>query len=188
MTSRPGKRDRLVAAASELIHHQGLASTTLADIALASDVPVGNLYYYFKTKEALVDAVVHSYADQLRLALAELERVHRTPKVRLKAMVGVLAEQRDLIARFGCRYGTLSSELAKRSDGSDSLGIPLMQIPLGWAQQQFRELGHRDAHDLAVDLVAAYQGSAVLSCTLGQPDLMARQCRRIAKWIDSLQP
>jgi len=47
-----------------------------------------------------------------------------------------------------------------------------MQILLGWAEQQFRAMGRRDAHDLAVELVACYEGSAALTSTLGQPELM----------------
>ena len=43
-SERPGKRDRLVAGARETIHRQGVEATTLADIAEASDVPVGNVY------------------------------------------------------------------------------------------------------------------------------------------------
>jgi YVTN family beta-propeller protein len=34
-------------------------------------------------------------------------------------------------------------------------------------------MGRRDAHDLAVELVASYEGSAVLTSALGQPELMA---------------
>jgi hypothetical protein len=47
-------------------------------------------------------------------------------------------------------------------------------------------MGRRDAHDLAVELVAAYQGSAVLTSALGQPELMTRQARRLHRWIDLL--
>ena len=43
------------------------------------------------------------------------------------ALGGVLAEQRDTVAQYGCPYGTLSSELAKRADGTDPLAAPLMQ-------------------------------------------------------------
>ena len=55
-----------------------------------------------------------------------------------------------------------------------------MRIPLDWAEQQFRAMGRRDAHDLAVELVATYQGSALLSNT--------RQARRLERWIDELAP
>jgi AcrR family transcriptional regulator len=182
----PGKGERLTAAACELVYRQGVARTTLADIAQAGDVLVGNLYYYFKSKDDIVAAIVRAHAHQLTSALTALERRHRGPRARLKALVDVLAERRESIAQHGCRYGTLASELAKRAEGSDPLAALLMQIPIDWAEQQFRAMGRRDAHDLAVDLVASYQGSAVLSNALGQPELMARQARRLQRWIDVL--
>ena len=49
-SERPGKRDRLVAGARETIHRQGAEATGIADIAEASGVPVGNVYYYFESK------------------------------------------------------------------------------------------------------------------------------------------
>jgi AcrR family transcriptional regulator len=184
--TRPGKRERLVAAARELVHRQGVESTTLADIAQAADVPVGNVYYYFKTKDDIIAAVVRARAQEMESALAELERRHRSPKARLKGLVRLLVERRDSIARHGCPHGTLCSELAKRSGGPDRLAAPLMQIPIDWAEEQFRNMGRRDAHDLAVELVALYQGSAVLTSALREPDLIARQARRLEKWIDTL--
>ncbi|MGP3916942.1 hypothetical protein [Nonomuraea sp. 10N515B] len=36
------------------------------------------------------------------------------------------------------------------------------------------------------DHSASYQGSAMLSNALGQPELMARQARRLKRWIDTL--
>jgi AcrR family transcriptional regulator len=186
-TARPGKRERLVAAARELIYRQGVAQTTLADIAHAAEVPLGNVYYYFKTKDDIIGAVVQTHGDQIESTLAELERRHRSPKARLKALVRFLAERSGSIAQYGCPYGTLSSELTKQAKGSAPLAAPLMQTPLDWAEQQFHAMGRPDAHDLAVELVASYQGSAVLSSALGQPELMARQARRLQRWIDALQ-
>jgi AcrR family transcriptional regulator len=183
----PHKRERLVAAARELIYRQGVARTTLADIAQDADVPLGNVYYYFKTKDDIVGAVVDDRAAQLESTFAELERRHRSPKARLKALVAEFADRADATARFGCPYGTLSSELSKRDDGSDPLAAPLMQIQLDWVEQQLRDMGRRDARDLAVELIAAYEGSTVLASALGQPELMARQSRRLQRWIDTLQ-
>ena len=184
-TPRPGKRERLIDAARELVYRQGVARTTLADIAQAADVPVGNMYYYFKTKDDIVAAVVQTQVDQIESTLAALERRHRSPKARLKGLVRFLAEQANSIAHYGCPHGTLSSDLAKQAAGSDVLAAPLMQIPLDWAEQQFSSMGRRDAHDLAVELFASYQGSAVLTNALGQPELMARQARRLEKWIEA---
>lgn len=180
------KRDRLVSAASELLHRQGVERTTLADIANAADVRLGNVYYYFRTKDDIIAAVVRAHVDQLGAAFAELERGHRSPRARLKALVGSVAEQAGSVARFGCPYGTLCSELVKRGDGVRPLAARLMQSLLGWAEQQFRDMGRRDADDLAIEFVAAYQGTAVLTSSLGQPELMARQARRLESWIDAL--
>ncbi len=46
------------------MYRQGATATTLADIAQAADVPLGNVYYYFKTKDDLIRAVVQAEPDQ----------------------------------------------------------------------------------------------------------------------------
>jgi AcrR family transcriptional regulator len=185
--SRPDKRERLVTAAYELVYRQGVVRTTLADIAEAADVPPGNVYYYFKTKDDIVAAVVGAHVQQIESTLNELERRHRSPKARLTGLVRFLAKQADSTSRYGCPHGTLSSELGKRDAGVDPMAASLMQTQLDWAERQFRSLGRRDAHDLAVELLVSYQGSAVLANALGQPELMTRQGRRLEKWIDALE-
>ncbi len=183
--TRHGKRERLVAGAREVIHQQGVEKTTIADIARAADVPVGNVYYYFKTKDELVEAAIDSHVRDIRSLLDSLER-HRTPQARLKALVRELTAQRDVAARYGCPLGSLCSELDKRTDGLDRACAAMLALPIDWAEQQFRLIGRRDARDLAVALMAAYQGIALLTNTFRDPDLMTREARRIERWIDSL--
>jgi TetR/AcrR family transcriptional repressor of nem operon len=180
---RPGKRERLVAGARDAFHRQGVEKTTLAEIAQAADVPVGNVYYYFKTKDELVDAAIGAHAEEIEAMLESLER-HRTPQGRLKALARALTEQRELTARSGCPHGSLCSELGKRDDGFDC--AQLVRLPIDWAEQQFREMGRRDARDLAVAMIASYQGIALLTNTLHDPKLMSREARRLERWIDSL--
>jgi AcrR family transcriptional regulator len=182
----PGKRDRLITAACQLLHEQGVETTTLGDIAQLADVPPGNVYYYFKTKDDIIDAVVQLHLQTIRTTLASIEAHHRTPKGRLKSLVKVLAEQRDLIAEYGCPQGSLCSELNKRDSGSDHIAAELIRVPLAWVEEQFRSMGRRDADDLAVTLIATYQGTALLSNTLGDPTVMIREARRLSRWIDSL--
>src|SRR5690242_20921755 len=98
-----GKRERLVGGACELLHRQGVERTTLAEIAQTADVPPGNVYYYFKTKDELVEAAIDAHAHALEAALAGLER-HRTPRTRLKAFARLLSDQRELAARYGCPH------------------------------------------------------------------------------------
>ena len=180
-----GKRERLVAAARRVMYQQGVETTTIADIAQAADVPVGNVYYYFKAKDDLVTAAIDGHARDVQARLRSLER-HRTPQARLKALVRELMSQRELVADYGCPLGSLCSELDKRADGLDRTCAELLQSPIDWAEQQFRSMGRRDARDLAVALIASYQGIALLTNTLRDPDLMTREGRRLERWIDSL--
>ncbi len=181
-----GKRDRLIDAATELVYRQGIETTTLADIAEAAKVPLGNVYYYFKTKDEIIDAVVQSHLHIIRATLAAIEANHRTPKARLKALVKFLVGEQDAIAEYGCPQGSLCSEMNKRGSGSDHIAADLMRVPLTWVEDQFRLMGRRDANELAVTLIATYQGAALLSNTLGDPILMVRESRRLSRWIDSL--
>ena len=183
---RLGKRERLIAAAVQLLHQHGIERTTLADIAQAADVPVGNVYYYFKTKDDIVAAVIEAHAERIRATLAAIDARHPTPKSRLKALMGELAGQSELVAQFGCPFGSLCSELDKRLADS---GLPtgeLMMLPITWAETQFRSLGRADAHELALDLMAAYEGSALLANTLRDPTVLSGSARRLDSWIDTL--
>jgi AcrR family transcriptional regulator len=183
---RLGKRERLVAAASQLLHQQGSERTTLAEIAKLADVPVGNVYYYFKTKDEVIAAVIDAHAQQIRATLASIETRHRSPKASLKALVRELASQSELVAQYGCPLGSLCSELDKRGPGPPFTVSQLMRLPLDWAEEQFRQLGRRDARDLAFDLLAAYEGNALLANTLRDPGILSSAARRIDRWIDAL--
>ena len=90
------------------------------------------------------------------------------------------------MAQHGCPLGSLCSELGKRVRQSDLAAAELMRLPIEWAGQQFRALGRRDAHDLALDLLAAYEGSALLANTLGDPNVLSKAARRLNHWIDTL--
>ncbi|MFE5863062.1 TetR/AcrR family transcriptional regulator [Streptomyces virginiae] len=180
-----GKRERLAAAAAQVLHAQGVAQTTLAEIAQAAEVPVGNVYYYFKTKDDLVEAAIDAHAENLRAMIAALDELP-TPADRLKALLAGWVERRELTARYGCPTGTLASELDKRADGLDRSIATVMRALLDWVEQQFRAMGHPDAREPAVALIASYQGISLLTNTFRDPDLMTVEARRLERWIDSL--
>lgn len=183
---RPGKRERLIAAATRLLHEQGVERTTLADIAKAADVPAGNVYYYFKAKDDVVKAVIEAHVQQIKATLASIEARHRSPKTRLKAFVREITAQSEVVAQFGCPLGSLCSELDKRVTEPGLPAAELMRLPIEWAEGQFRSLGRADARDLAFDLLAAYEGSALLANTMRDPGILSGAARRIDRWIDTL--
>ena len=182
---RGGKRERLASAAAEVFHHQGVERTTLNDIAQAADVPLGNVYYYFKTKDQLVEAALGAHRDRLADITGRLDQLP-DPAARLKALIAGWVGQRDVAARYGCPFGTLATELDKREDGLDQTAAGVLRALIAWTEEQFRQLGRADAHDLALELVAAYQGMSVLANALRDPEVMTARGSRLADWIDTL--
>jgi TetR/AcrR family transcriptional regulator, transcriptional repressor for nem operon len=183
--TRPGKRERLVESARLLIHEQGVHRTTLADVADRAEVPLGNVYYYFKTKDDLIGAVLDGYKQQAAELTQAFER-HRSPQARLKALVRNWADMRDAVARYGCPMGTLCAELDKLEGGADREAAAVLRVIIDWAEDQFRELGRRDARDLALALFAGIQGAALLANTFRDPAILTRQGRHLERWIDTL--
>lgn len=165
-----------------------MEKTTIADIARAADVPLGNVYYYFKTKDQLVEAAISAHGQSLAGLITALDALP-TPQDRLKALLAGWVDQRELTARYGCPTGSLASELDKRDDGLEQALAKVMRVLLDWAEQQFRALGRTaDARELAVALIASYQGISLLTNTFRDPELMASEGRRLERWIDSLTP
>jgi AcrR family transcriptional regulator len=183
-TKTPGKRERLVASAADLMHEQGIHDTSLAEIAERADVPLGNVYYYFKTKDDLVAAVVDERVGQINALLARLD-AKQTPKARLKGLVRNWADAAPMVARAGCPLGSLCTELAKSPDLADASSA-FFEALSAWIEAQFRELGRKDAPDLALMLLSGVQGGALLSNSFHDERIMVRQVRQLDRWIDSI--
>jgi TetR/AcrR family transcriptional repressor of nem operon len=180
-----GKRERLIAAAQRMLYQHGAEKTTLAEIAAEAGVPLGNVYYYFKTKDALVSAVLDSLGQTYDTMSARLDQ-HATPADRLKALVSGWVGRRDQLASYGCPIGSLSSELDKRDDALRAQAATVLSKLIVWAEAQFQAMGRPDARELGVALVAAYQGIALVANTLRDPGLVAGEGARLERWIDEL--
>lgn len=180
------KRQRLVEAATQVMYQQGAHRTTLADVAQASGVPLGNVYYYFKTKDALVEEVITSRLQEIRDALHALETI-QDPWQRLKAMAGIGRSYREQLMSYGCPYATLCQELEKEETPLAQASSELFAIQVDWAEAQFRLLGFADeARDLAFDLLANRQGAYLLLQSLRSSEMFERQLSRLEKWLDDL--
>jgi len=178
------KRRRLVKAAADLSHKRGLGKVALADIANSADVPLGNIYYYFKTKEAIAEAVIAQRCTEFR-QLREVWETNPTPKERLKAFVRMTADNRKSLARFGCPVGSLCAELGKeRGSSAEGAARPFREL-LTWTEAQFAALGQEsDKEVLAIHLLSALQGVSLLANCFRDPGLVLREAKQLNAWID----
>jgi AcrR family transcriptional regulator len=180
-----GKRERLVRSAANLLYRRGVDTPTLAEIAQDAEVPPGNVYYYFKTRDELIEAVIDSRINQLRRALDTLDALPE-PRERLKALARTWSANRVDIAASGCPIGTLCSELNKRERGLDRRSAVLLSTAADWIAEQLRQLGRADATELAITILTTVQGAAVLANTLRDPKIMTSQVARLEREIDAL--
>ena len=181
---KTGKRERLVASAAELLYRKGVPGTTLADVANAAAVPVGNVFYYFKTKDELIRAVIDARVEEATALFAQIEAAHPDPATRLKALIGGWEAMRDEVARYGCPLGGLAHELDRRDDGLDREASRPIGLLIDWAERRFAELGAAQPRELAVTLFAGVQGAAALASAFRDPELLSAQLRRLERWID----
>lgn len=183
MPRKTDKRIRLIEAAKVLIHQQGFNLTTLADIAQEADVPLGNVYYYFKTKEAIGIAVIEKRASEWAERLAMWSELPE-PQVRLNALIKYGLEDLEVTARFGCPIGGLCQELGKQGGTLSDLAAKLLHDILQWGEEQFRALGFGDiSASHALNLVAMIQGTFLLTHTFKDPKIASRQSEELQKWL-----
>src|SRR5260221_6146 len=108
-------------------------------------------------------------------------------KERLQACIENTLENRDVLARGGCPFGTLCSELHKEGGSLAEKSTALFGEPLAWIEDQFRADGHGDeSRGFAIHLLSALQGDSVLSLGAREPALRAIQTRRLQDWIRAL--
>jgi AcrR family transcriptional regulator len=185
-TRAADKRTRLVEAAADLFHRQGFNRTTLADISGRAGVPLGNVYYYFRTKEAIGEATVERRLAEQQAARRRWEE-QGDARARLTRFVQMTLDNRRELARSGCPIGSLCSELHKDDGPLPEQATRLFADWLAWLEDQFRALGQgAGSAGLAVHLMSVLQGATLLSHSFGQPRYLEAEARRLLDWIATL--
>jgi AcrR family transcriptional regulator len=166
-------RDRIVAAAADLMFEQGVAGTSLQDVQQAARVSGSQMYHYFGDKASLIHAVI-AWRGETHLARQQpwLIRIDSLPGIRAWGDF-VVSTMRRRECRGGCPIGSLASELsdldpAARSDLAATFQRWISAIRSGLQAMQDRgELRvDADAGQLAFALMAAAEGGLLLAKTL----------------------
>lgn len=89
---KPKKRELIIEAFFQSVIEQGLASSSMGDIAIKVGIDRSSLYYYFKSREELIDAlteyVVEQYLNQFHSALSSLTNSHERAMQLLEHLFG----------------------------------------------------------------------------------------------------
>jgi TetR/AcrR family transcriptional regulator, transcriptional repressor for nem operon len=185
-TKKPDKRSRLVQTAVKLAYRKGFRKTTLADIAKEAKVPLGNVFYYFKTKDEIGEAIVAQRSLEFQTLRANWDQAG-SPKDRLRAFVQMTYDNRELLATGGCPVGTFCYELQKEGGTLAKNASRLLAAPLEWLEAQFRAIGKGTAsRGFALQLMSSLQGVSLLANSFRNPEFVTLESTRLKEWILSL--
>lgn len=183
---KPDKRALLMQAAMKLAYGRGFMHTSLADIANEAKVPLGNVYYYFKTKEEIGEAIVEERLAQIKTLHQKLNQIE-SPDERLCAFIQQTFENRKMLGRSGCPIGTLCTELHKHPGPLAKQSTVLFTELLTWLRAQFEAIDKgADSQELAVHLLSALQGIAVIAHALNDPEVVEMESKRLQEWVRTL--
>lgn len=119
--SGEGRRDTrtaIVSAAQELFLERGYEAVSIADILQKSGVNSGSLYYFFRTKEDLLLAVLDWYIDNLYPQVINPAKAQTDDP--LSQVFAVLEGYRQMLTvtgcQIGCPIGNLALEMSEKSE------------------------------------------------------------------------
>lgn len=186
-------RSRIIDAAAELMLQHGVAGTSMDDLRSAASVSGSQISHYFQDKRELTRRVITARRD-------DLIAFHTRPEFGALADLGALqawaracaADAETVYRRGGCRYGSLAGELLEADD--DVLGV----VTAGYDQWlalfrdgvlAMRERGElrsdADPRHLAVALVVAHQGGAMVSHATNDAEPMQAAVMAAADYVRS---
>ncbi len=163
-------RERIVAAASELMLQRGVARTTIEDIQEAAAISTSQMYHYFADKNDLVAAVIDFQTNHVlsvqHLGLDRIDSIKDLYRWR-DIMVDLV---RSLGCAGGCPIGSMANELSE----SDPVARARLALSFGKWENMIHdslvaiaargELAEgTDINRIALAMLAGIQGGLLLS-------------------------
>lgn len=177
-------REQIVTTADRLFYENGYERTSFADIAAAVNISRGNFYYYFKTKDEILTAVIGARLAYTKRMIEDWEREAPDPEARIRRFIHMMIANCDAIKRYGCPVGTLATEMAKLDHTAREDANKLFLLFRTWLGAQLRALGCGALSDAqAMHLLARSQGVATLANTFGDDRFIRREIVLMEEWL-----
>jgi len=110
MSPQTSTREKLIETARGLFWERGYEATSLADVVEKAGARSGSLYYFFRTKEELLLAVLDRYVDLLWPIV--IEPVFKQVSDPIERIFGILDGYRQGLVYTGCTQGCPIGNLA----------------------------------------------------------------------------
>jgi AcrR family transcriptional regulator len=178
-------RQRLLEAAMTLFHEHGMVATTIATIAEAANVPLGNVYYHFRSKDDLIVAVVQARREEVKAELA-LAACEANPLERLRSLIRDSKRNRELLTAHGCPYASLAQGLRDvQNQQADNAG-ELLRLHVDFAEVQFKALHLPKPRALGAEFISRLYGAFTLANAMGDASFLDAQLVSIEAWLKQM--
>jgi TetR/AcrR family transcriptional regulator, transcriptional repressor for nem operon len=186
-SSKFSARERLLDAASALMHARGYEATGVAELCAAAGAPKGSFYYWWPSKQALALAMLDRQWELAQEHVVEPAFAAGVPIAEQFARYAQLltAVLRDELERtgsvHGCPFGNLVVELATRDEIVRNHAGEILAAICGVfatairsAQEAGELAAHLDADDLAEALLVHLEGLFVIAKARNDPTVFER--------------
>jgi len=109
-------RLRIIRAAADLFHKQGVGATSPDQVIEASGTGKGQFYHYFKSKEGLVHEVLQTYLEDIAKGTAPLSYEINSWEDLERWFFSNVELQKRYHMRRGCPFGTIGNEVTENDE------------------------------------------------------------------------
>ncbi|HEY9305488.1 MAG TPA: TetR/AcrR family transcriptional regulator [Mycobacterium sp.] len=189
-------RARIVDAAARLFFERGVAGTSVDEVRNTAAVSGSQISHYFHDKRDLTRNVIGARCD-------DVQKFHSQPKLgsldsldALQAWADAnVADINAVYRKGGCVYGSLASELVEADaeiHGDLAAGydewIALFRAALTEMRRRGDLRPDADPRHLAVALVAAHQGGAMITYLSDSPEPLRAAVNAAVEYVRSFAP
>ncbi|UXN65325.1 TetR/AcrR family transcriptional regulator [Phyllobacterium sp. A18/5-2] len=185
MAKQNEKRDVLIATAAGLFWRQGYTVTSLADIATHSGVPLGNIYYYFKSKAELARGVADIFVTETEGMLVEITEADQNPRTRLQLLIEKLTQSLKSRVEHGCPIALGIRDFRHESPEAANRAAEAFSLLIGFIGRELGRSGIRPSTALSIarNALTEWQGGIMLAHGLRDPTVLAESFRRMERLL-----
>jgi AcrR family transcriptional regulator len=160
---------RIIRAAADLFHKQGVSATSPDDVIETSNTGKGQFYHYFKSKEGLVHEVLQSHLHAIKTGTAPIDYEISSWQDLESWFLSHVQLQSTFGMKRGCPFGTIGNEVREgdeliRQDLSLIFEVMKSKLAAFFIREKAKSRLSKDAKEdhLADFCIAAVQGAMLM--------------------------